>query len=88
MSFVYLLECRDGSLYCGAAKDLSKRVKAHSKGKGAKYTRSRLPVELVASCECSSWSDALKLEARVKKLNKRGKLPYLRGLALNKRKPV
>ena len=46
-NYVYLLRCGDGTLYCGWTTDLVARVKAHNQGKGAKYTRSRLPVELV-----------------------------------------
>lgn len=47
--FVYIVRCRDGSLYTGATNDLDKRVRAHNAGKGARYTRSRRPVELVFS---------------------------------------
>ena len=47
MSFVYILKCNDDSLYTGWTNDLKKRIKAHSNGKGAKYTKARLPVELV-----------------------------------------
>ena len=47
MNDVYLLRCSDGMLYCGRTTDLTARVKAHNSGKDAKYTRSRLPVELV-----------------------------------------
>ena len=47
MNYVYLVRCADGSLYCGWTTDLSARMEAHNSGKGAKYTRSRLPVKLV-----------------------------------------
>ena len=47
MNYVYLLRCADGSLYCGWTTNLEERVREHKSGKGAKYTRSRLPVELV-----------------------------------------
>ena len=47
MNYVYLLRCADGSLYCGWTTDLAARVETHNRGKGAKYTRSRLPVKLV-----------------------------------------
>ena len=47
MYFVYMLRCRDGSLYTGSTVDVARRVAVHNSGKGAKYTRSRLPVELV-----------------------------------------
>ena len=47
MNYVYLLKCGDGSLYCGWTTDLEARVEQHALGRGAKYTRSRLPVKLV-----------------------------------------
>jgi putative endonuclease len=64
---VYLVECSDGTLYCGATNNLQKRLVAHNKGKGAKYTRGRLPVSLKASRDGLTKSQALKLEHRVKK---------------------
>ena len=65
---VYLLECRDGSLYCGITNDLEKRLKAHNNGTGAKYTKSRRPVCVVYVEECASKSDALRREYAVKQL--------------------
>lgn len=71
MSFyVYIAECRDGSYYCGYTDDVSKRIKAHNDGKGAKYTKSRRPVKLVYSEECCDKSSALKREAFIKKLTR------------------
>ena len=64
---VYLLKCADGSLYCGITKDVSARVAVHNAGKGARCTRVRRPVELVAVSGGLSRSEALKLEYRVKK---------------------
>ena len=64
---VYLVKCTDNSLYCGIAKDVSSRIEKHNSGKGAKYTRSRLPVELVVVSSEMSRSEALKLEHVVKK---------------------
>lgn len=64
---VYLVKCADGSLYCGVTNDVKKRLDVHNRGKGAKYTRSRRPVELAATSPLMSKSDALKLEYRVKK---------------------
>jgi putative endonuclease len=65
---VYLLRCADNSLYCGIAKNLQSRLSAHRKGQGAKYTRSRIPIELVG-CSCKmNKSAALKLEYRVKQM--------------------
>lgn len=64
--FVYMVRCSDGSLYTGFAKDPDERVRVHNTGKGAKYTRSRLPVSLVYVEECESLSAALKRERQVK----------------------
>ena len=65
---VYLIRCSDESLYCGITNNLKNRLIAHSSGRGAKYTRSRRPVELVAASPEMTKSDALKLEYRVKQL--------------------
>lgn len=73
MPFVYLLRCRDGSLYAGAAKDLTRRLAEHSGGRASRYTRSRLPVALVWWREMDSWSDALREEARLKRLDRAAK---------------
>ena len=64
--FVYMARCSDGTLYTGIARDVAKRIAAHDAGKGAKYTRSRLPVSLVYSERCESLSAALKREREVK----------------------
>jgi len=63
-----LIKCSDESLYCGTTNNLKKRLEAHNSGKGAKYTRFRRPVELVAASPEMTKSDALKLEYRVKQL--------------------
>jgi len=62
----YLIRCSDESLYCGITNDLKNRLVAHNSGKGAKYTRSRRPVELVGASSVMTRSNALKLEYRVK----------------------
>ena len=66
--FVYLARCRDGSLYCGIAQDVIARIAKHDAGKGARYTRGRGPLELVAKRRCPSKGDALRLELAVKAL--------------------
>lgn len=71
--FVYLLRCSDNSLYCGVTNDIEKRVSKHSTGKGAKYTRSRLPVDLVWQSSGTDRSTALKAEYYIKKHTKREK---------------
>jgi len=68
--FVYLLRCRDGSLYAGAAVDLERRLGEHRAGRASRYTRARLPVDLAWSVEVTTWSDALREERRVKSLRK------------------
>ncbi len=65
---VYLIRCSDKSLYCGITNNLKRRLAAHNLGKGAKYTRSRRPVELVGASFEMTKSDALKLEDRIKKI--------------------
>ena len=70
MHTVYILRCRDGTLYCGWTTDVSARLKAHNSGRGAKYTRSRRPVELVYREECADKSEALKREHRIKRMTR------------------
>ncbi len=66
--FVYLLECSDGTYYCGVTNDVKRRISAHNKGNGAKYTRARLPVKLMAKSGPLTKSEAHKAEAYVKSL--------------------
>ena len=67
---VYLLRCRDGSLYTGITNDLPRRLKAHMAGKASRYTRSRLPVAVIYSEPQPTKSRALKREAAIKKLRR------------------
>ena len=76
-AFVYLLRCSDSSIYCGWTYDLDKRLEAHGAGRGARYTRSRLPVELIASFEMPDQSSARREEARIKRLSREQKLALL-----------
>ncbi|HEY3445663.1 MAG TPA: GIY-YIG nuclease family protein [Myxococcales bacterium] len=71
---VYLVECRDGSLYAGATNRLLRRVAKHDAGKGARYTRSRRPVKLVWWESAADKSAALSREARIKQLSRAEKL--------------
>ena len=71
---VYMLRCADGSLYTGIARDAERRAKAHNSGKGAKYTRSRLPAVLVYREPCRGYSSALRREAAIKRLPRAEKL--------------
>ncbi|MFA6982190.1 MAG: GIY-YIG nuclease family protein [Patescibacteria group bacterium] len=72
--YVYIVECSDGTYYCGYAKDLNSRIEEHNGSKtGARYTKSRRPVKLVYSEEFQSKSQAMKREAEIKKLSRRRK---------------
>lgn len=71
--YLYILRCKDGSLYTGITTDVDKRFEAHSTGKGAKYTRGRGPLELVYREACGDHSAALKRELEVKALTRQGK---------------
>jgi len=64
--YVYLLECSDTSFYIGSTNDLEQRVKKHNEGRGAKYTRTRLPVRLVYHESCKDKSEALRREHQLK----------------------
>lgn len=77
--YVYLLECSDGTLYCGYTDDLDKRVKIHNSGRGAKYTRGRIPVRTVYYEELSDKSAALKREAEIKKMSRKEKEKLIEG---------
>lgn len=68
--FVYLVRCKDGSLYTGIAKDVAARVARHNAGTGAKYTRSRLPVTLAYEKKMKNETAARKREAAIKRLTK------------------
>jgi putative endonuclease len=74
MWFVYLLRCSDDSIYCGITNNLDRRIKAHSNGKGAKFTRSRLPILLIYLEERENRSEALKREYEIKKMSKKDKI--------------
>ena len=76
--FVYILECSDATLYTGITTDIERRVQEHnSSDKGAKYTKTRRPVKLVYSCECSDRSSASKKEYAIKHLSRKKKLELL-----------
>ena len=77
MNFVYILRCGDGSLYTGWTKDLERRLAAHASGKGAKYTRSHLPVELVYYESLPGPREAMSRERQIKALSRREKLELI-----------
>ena len=74
---VYILRCGDGTLYTGCTNDLPRRIRAHQSGRGAKYTRSRLPVELVYQEAVPDRSAALRREAAIKRLDRVRKLALI-----------
>ena len=75
--FVYVVRCRDGSLYTGVSTDVAARVATHNRGRGARYTRSRLPVALVLVERRRTRGSALRREAAIKALRRRSKLALL-----------
>lgn len=76
-AFVYMLRCKDGSLYTGWTNDLEHRLAMHNSGRGAKYTRGRGPLELVYSEELPDKEAALRRECDIKKLRREQKLALL-----------
>lgn len=71
--YVYILRCRDGTLYTGTTDDVERRLAAHSAGRGAKYTRGRGPLELVYQEEVPDKSAALRREYQIKRLTRQEK---------------
>ena len=80
--FVYILRCKDNSLYTGWCKNLERRLKLHNEGKAAKYTRAKGPCKLVYFEEIDSKSEALKREIAIKKLSKAKKEDLVRSFNL------
>ena len=76
---MYVIECADGSLYTGYTTDVTKRIQTHNAGKGAKYTRNRLPVKLIYQEAFDSKQAAMSAEALFKKrLSRQEKLDYIK----------
>ena len=73
-AYTYLLRCTDGTLYCGWTNDIEKRLAAHNSGKASKYTRSRLPAELVWYEVFDTKQEAMSREAQIKRLSRQQKL--------------
>ena len=78
MNYVYILKCADNSLYTGWTNNLDKRIKAHAEGKGAKYTKARLPIELVYFEEYEDKREAMKREYAIKQLKRKEKLELIK----------
>ena len=83
MNYTYLVQCVDGTLYCGWTNNMEKRLNAHNDGKGAKYTRGRRPVTLVYCESFDTKQEAMQREAYIKRLNRHEKWELVRrGLQL------
>ena len=80
MNYTYIVKCKDGSFYTGWTNDLRKRLMTHNQGKGAKYTRCRLPVKLVYLEPQEEYSQALKKEYAIKHLKRCKKEHLIQGL--------
>ena len=78
MNYVYILSCSDNTLYTGWTNDLERRINVHSSGKGAKYTRGRLPVKLVYFEKFNVKKLALKREYAIKRLSREEKLKLIK----------
>ena len=76
--FIYLIRCKGEHLYTGITTDVQRRLTEHQSGKGAKYLRGRAPLQLVFQQKVGSRSDALKMEASIKKLPKAAKEEFIR----------
>lgn len=78
-AYMYVVECADGTLYTGYTTDIDRRIQTHNAGKGAKYTRNRLPVTLLYQEEFDSKQEAMSAEALFKRrLNRQQKLDYIK----------
>lgn len=86
-AWVYLLRCRDGSLYCGWTSDLDRRLVAHRSGRASRYTASRLPVELAAALPMADRRAARREEARIKRLPRTDKLALVAAAPLSPPRP-
>ena len=73
MNYTYILKCKDETLYTGWTNDIEKRLEAHNAGKGAKYTRSRRPVELVYLEQFETKEEAMRREYQIKRLPRKRK---------------
>lgn len=79
MNYTYILRCSDGTFYTGWTNDLNKRIMTHNAGKGGKYTRARLPVELVYAEEHMNKREAMSREFHIKRLSRKEKEELISG---------
>jgi putative endonuclease len=88
---LYIARCADGSLYTGIATDAARRIaehNGHGKGRGARYTAARRPIELIFQMPCANRSEALRAEAKIKRLPRARKLALVTGLIAQPRESV
>lgn len=78
MHYIYILKCSDGTYYTGYTNDLEKRINAHNRGEGAKYTRGRGPVECIYTEEFTDKSLAMKREYEIKGFSRKVKEELIR----------
>lgn len=78
MYYTYIVECSDGTLYTGYTTDVKRRIKVHNSGKGAKYTRGRIPVTLKYYEEFECKNDAIKREIEIKRLKRVEKIKLIK----------
>jgi len=81
--FLYLIECRDGSIYTGITVDVAARYAAHAAGRGARYTRSHPPLRVLATVEYPDRSTAAKAEYQMKLLTPVAKREFVRGCSIS-----
>ncbi|MCF2666801.1 GIY-YIG nuclease family protein [Streptococcus alactolyticus] len=78
LAYLYVVECTDGTLYTGYTTDVDRRIQTHNKGKGAKYTRARLPVKLIYQESFESKQAAMSAESHFKRKTRQAKLDYIK----------
>lgn len=77
MNYTYILRCSDDTLYCGWTNNLEKRLASHNAGKGAKYTHTRIPVELIYYETFETKEEAMRREFAIKQLTRQQKLKLI-----------
>ncbi len=82
MFYVYVLECSDESLYTGYTNNIKTRLKKHAEGKASRYTRSRLPVKIVAHWNFKTKPEAMKAEVAFKRLPRKEKMERIRKISI------
>ena len=88
MNYTYLVQCADGTLYCGWTNRLKERLQAHNSGKGARYTKGRRPVRLVYWEEFGTKEEAMRREAAIKRMTRQEKWDLIRKNPRNPQNPA